>query len=111
MQLASIARGHDAEMELVEPAVEPFETPAAGALARALSASVERVTGRVPEPVGVLGWTDAHNFVDLAGSEAIVFGPGDFATAHLPGEWISLADVVAAAEVVADLLANASELA
>ena len=27
-------------------------------------------------PTGMVAWTDAHNFVDLGGSQAVVFGPG-----------------------------------
>ena len=38
--------------------------------------------GERPAQVGVPAWTDAHNFVDLAGSQAVVWGPGDFGLAH-----------------------------
>lgn len=55
-------------------------------------------------------WTDAHNFVDIAGSEAVLFGPGHRRDAHRPDEHVDLADVVTTGRVVAALLADAVDL-
>ena len=53
-------------------------------------------------------WTDAHSFVDIAGSAALVFGPGDLRVAHRPGEHIDLREVVQAGRILAGLLAPGS---
>ena len=86
----------------VEPieVVEPFET-VDPRLPTALGAAIRRVTGRAAEPMGMVAWTDAHNFVDLAGSHAVIFGPGDLRDAHRPDESISLTDVLTCAEILA----------
>jgi acetylornithine deacetylase/succinyl-diaminopimelate desuccinylase-like protein len=43
--------------------------------------------------------TDAST-IALAGIPAVVFGPGDIAQAHTCDEWIDLAEVESAAEVL-----------
>ena len=53
-------------------------------------------------------WTDAHSFVDIAGSTALVFGPGDLQDAHRPDEHIDLREVVQAGRILAALLAPES---
>jgi acetylornithine deacetylase/succinyl-diaminopimelate desuccinylase-like protein len=103
-----LAREHDADVELVEPSVEPFETDGESPLIEALLVAGERVRGMRTPPIGVPAWTDAHNFVEIAGSQAVVWGPGDYALAHDSEEAIEIDDVVAAAYVVEALLAGAS---
>ena len=99
----------DADVETIE-VVEPFETPADTALAGALARAVHRMIGATPAPAGMVAWTDAHNFVDHGGSQAVVFGPGDLRNAHRPDEFVSLTDVVTCARVLADLIADAPAL-
>ena len=41
-------------------------------------------------PAGMVAWTDAHNFVDLGGSQAVVFGPGHLRNAHREDEWVDI---------------------
>jgi acetylornithine deacetylase/succinyl-diaminopimelate desuccinylase-like protein len=106
-RLRELAAAYDADVELVEESVEPFETDPAGRLAAALSSAGECVRGHRPPMVGVPAWTDAHNFVELAGSHAVVWGPGDFGLAHDAGEAIDVDEVVTAARVVEELLAGA----
>jgi acetylornithine deacetylase/succinyl-diaminopimelate desuccinylase-like protein len=106
-RLRALAATHDADLELVEESVEPFETDPSGRLAAALVSAAERVNAEPPPVIGVPAWTDAHNFVDLAGSQALVWGPGDFELAHDPDEAADVVDVVAAARVVSELLAGA----
>jgi acetylornithine deacetylase/succinyl-diaminopimelate desuccinylase-like protein len=53
-------------------------------------------------------WTDAHSFVDVAGSTALVFGPGDLRAAHRPDEHVDVREIVKAARILAGLLAPAS---
>jgi len=71
---------------------------------------VHRMIGATPAPAGMVAWTDAHNFVDHGGSQAVVFGPGDLRNAHRPDEFVSLTDVVTCARVLADLIADAPAL-
>lgn len=106
-RMRQIAADHDAEVELVEPSVEPFETDPEGPLVRALQDAVEAVRERRAGEIGVPAWTDAHNFVDLVGAQAVVWGPGDFELAHDPDESIDLHEVLTAARVVERLLADA----
>ena len=106
-RMRQIAADHDAQVELVEPSVEPFVTDPGSPLLHALQSAIEAVRGHRTQEIGVPAWTDAHNFVDLAGSQALVWGPGDFELAHSPDESIDLHDVVTAAHVVQRLLADA----
>ena len=80
---------------------EPFETPAGFAAGRRARRARPGGRRRAREPIGVPAWTDAHNFVDFAGAEAVVYGPGDFAVAHPPEEHIDVNEVVQCAEVFA----------
>jgi acetylornithine deacetylase/succinyl-diaminopimelate desuccinylase-like protein len=102
-----LAARHDAEVEIVEVA-EPFDAPADSALARGLAGAAGRVLGRPPKTIGVIAWTDAHNFAQLGGSDVAVFGPGHLRGAHRPDEHVDLREVVTCARILADLLADAS---
>ncbi len=54
--------------------------------------------------VGIAAWTDAHNFV-AAGAQAVVFGPGSLiGSAHQPDEHVEIDEVVAAAQILSDLI-------
>jgi acetylornithine deacetylase/succinyl-diaminopimelate desuccinylase-like protein len=106
-RLRELAAAHDADVDLVEESVEPFETDAQSPLVEALVEANGRVRNEPSERVGVPAWTDAHNFVDLAGSQAVVWGPGDFGLAHDPDEAVDVGEVVTAARVVEELLATA----
>lgn len=87
----------------LDEVLEPFETPPDSKLATGLDAACRSAVGRGPEPVGVPAWTDAHNFVAFGGAEAVVFGPGEFATAHTRDEHIDAGAVVECAAVFARL--------
>ena len=93
-----LAAEHGGYLELVEM-TSPFETPRGSRLVAELIEVTEAAVGAAPEPIGVPAWTDAHNFVDFAGAEAVVYGPGDFSVAHLPEEQIDVGEVVRCAEV------------
>lgn len=103
-RLRALAAEHDADVELVEESVEPFETDATSPVVEALLAASAEVCGAPAPTVGVPAWTDAHNFVDLAGSQAVVWGPGDFGLAHDAEESIPIDQVVRAARTVEALL-------
>ena len=101
--VGEICSRHEASLEIVE-AVDPFETPRDSPLVAAVNASTRRITGAVRPAVGVSAWTDAHNFA-AGGSEALVFGPGRLiGTAHQPDEHVTIADVVVAGRILADLI-------
>ena len=97
------------DVEVVE-VVEPFETPLDAVLAEALAGAVRRTTGITPAVTGMIAWTDAHNFVDHGGSQAVVFGPGHLRNAHRPDEFVSLTDVVTCARSLAALIADTPAL-
>ena len=97
------------DVEVVE-VVEPFETPPDAVLAEALAGAVRRTTGTTPAATGMIAWTDAHNFVDHGGSQAVVFGPGHLRNAHRPNEFVSLTDVVTCARSLAALIADTAAL-
>lgn len=100
--LDALAAEHGGRVELVE-VTEPFETPPDSRLVTGLDAACRSAVGRGSEPVGVPAWTDAHNFVAFGGAEAVVFGPGEFATAHTRDEHIDAGAVVECAAVFARL--------
>lgn len=63
------------------------------------------------ETILMPAWTDAHNFVEIARSDAIVFGPGDLLDAHRPGESIAVADIVHAARAMAQVIERVEVMA
>jgi acetylornithine deacetylase/succinyl-diaminopimelate desuccinylase-like protein len=105
VRMRELAAKHDAKVELVEPSVEPFEADSDTPLFEALQAAMGAVTGGVAPRIGMPAWTDAHNFVDLAGAKALVWGPGDLSMARHHREAIHIAEVVWAARVVEEFLA------
>jgi acetylornithine deacetylase/succinyl-diaminopimelate desuccinylase-like protein len=107
--LVEAAARYDGDVQTIE-VVEPFETPRDAILAEALAAAVRRSTGATPASTGMAAWTDAHNFVDHGGAQAVVFGPGDLRNAHREGEFVSLDGVVTCARVLAELIADTSAL-
>lgn len=101
--IEDFAAGYNATVQLVEGTV-PFELPPDSPLLVAVGDAVTSVRGEAPEAIGVPAWTDAHNFVDFGGSEAMVFGPGSIATAHTPAENIDVAEIVECSRIFTRLL-------
>ena len=99
-ELERLAAEYDATVQLVE-VTRPFVTAEDSPLVAELRRATEALGEPRPEVIGVPAWTDAHNFVDFSGAEAVVFGPGDFATAHTPEEHVEVSQVLACAEVFA----------
>jgi acetylornithine deacetylase len=95
--------GHGGTVQVVEGTV-PFELSGDSPLLRVVSDATAAVRGQGPAPIGVPAWTDAHNFVDFGGSEAMVFGPGSIATAHTPDEHIDVVQVAQCARIFVRLL-------
>jgi len=106
-RVEEFAARHEGDVQMVEGTV-PFELPEHSPLRTAVGTATRAVTGRRPEAIGVPAWTDAHNFVDFGGSEAMVFGPGSIESAHTPAEHVELDQVVACAKIFMRLLAPES---
>lgn len=102
-ELIALAQTHDGEYVEIETA-EPFETPADSPLVLVLQAATEEITGTRPGLGGMQAWTDAHSFNDLAGAQAVVYGPGDLGLAHRPDERIDATEIVDCAQVFALLM-------
>ena len=102
-EVESFADRFGGELQMVE-GTAPFELPADSPLRLAVDDATESLTGRRPEPIGVPSWTDAHNFVDFGGAQAMVFGPGSIETAHTPAEHIEISQVVSCAKIFMELL-------
>src|SRR5262249_22857632 len=80
------------------PGCSPLDPATSVELVRRLGAVIDSVVGRHtvhPVPFG----TDASR-VAVAGVPAVVFGPGDIAQAHTRDEWIELAQLEPAAEIL-----------
>ena len=105
--LERLAAEHSGTVEVVEM-TEPFEAAPDSPMVAALDELTAEVTGQRREQIGVPAWTDAHNMVDFAGAEAVVYGPGDFSVAHLPEEHIDVNEVAECADVFARLARRAA---
>lgn len=101
--LAGLA-GQDAEFEAaVRPVFSrpPYEAPAGHPFSGLLLACAA-ARGLQSRPVGMSFWTDAAVLAD-AGIPAVLFGPGG-AGLHSTEEYVTLAEVVACRDVLADLI-------
>lgn len=74
----------------------PFEVPEDSGLVRSAAAAVSEATGTEAELIGFRGASDAR-FLDEAGADVIVLGPGDISLAHTARESVPLAEVEQAA--------------
>jgi acetylornithine deacetylase/succinyl-diaminopimelate desuccinylase-like protein len=64
---------------------------------------VRQVTGRESRIIGVPFGTDA-SIIGPSGVPSVVFGPGSIDQAHTADEWVPLAEVEAASEVLYQML-------
>jgi succinyl-diaminopimelate desuccinylase len=71
-------------------------------LTRALTAARRRIVGTAGVLKGMPFGSDGSTFVE-AGVPAIVFGPGNINQAHSDDEWVDIAEVAQAAEILAAL--------
>jgi acetylornithine deacetylase len=79
-----------------------LNTPPDHLLVKAMSQARGRVLG---DPGDVIGMPYGSNasWLSAAGVPAVVFGPGSIDNAHTDDEWVEVADVVLAAQVLAEL--------
>lgn len=75
------------------------------AVADRLASAVQSLTGKAARKIGVAFGTDAASFA-AAGVPCVVFGPGSIQQAHTAEEWVPLAEVQQAADVLYQALAN-----
>ncbi|MFQ3651576.1 MAG: M20 family metallopeptidase [Gemmataceae bacterium] len=102
-QLDAYLRQHTPEVEFTTqppylncPSLAPTGSDL---IAEPLGQAIEAVRGKKPRVLAVPYGTDASSLA-LAGIPSVVFGPGDIAQAHTKDEWIELAQVEMAAEIL-----------
>jgi succinyl-diaminopimelate desuccinylase len=77
----------------------PLECPSSHPGLRLLGSVTAALTGAESDPVGVQFWTDGALLAAETGTPTVVCGPGDIAQAHSLDEWVSLAQLEAAASI------------
>jgi succinyl-diaminopimelate desuccinylase len=81
---------------------EPTRTPEDAPVVGALTAAIERVTGRKASLVASPGTYDHKHVARIAGvPQCVAYGPGELALAHQPDEYCSVDDIIAATQVLA----------
>jgi len=93
----------DATIELAT-SQGPSDVSLDAPITRALDAAI-RATGRDVRVEGMPAWTDAALLND-AGIPTVCFGPGDIALAHSAEEYVPVAEIDAAADVLTQLVST-----
>jgi len=102
-EIENACRGAGAsEVELLT-GTPGFSAPPDGPGARAFAEAIRAVTGKPPEPLNVVGASDARYFA-RDGIEILVTGPGDGADSHIPNEFLRLAELEEAASIQLEAL-------
>lgn len=83
----------------------PLECPADDPLLAVLTRLAADRTGQPGEPVGVQFWTDGALLAAGTGTPTVVCGPGSIEQAHSLDEWVAVAQLDAAHDVYAGLVA------
>ncbi|MGC9116534.1 MAG: M20 family metallopeptidase [Conexivisphaera sp.] len=95
-------RGYAVEMRITSASAPSVVSPE-GRLASALSAAVREVTGSSPRLTVCPGGLDTRYF-QLAGIEALTYGPGDTSRAHAADEANSISEMMRVAAAYAALI-------
>ena len=82
----------------------PAETPLSHPFINLLGGCVADVYGKRPAIEGATYGSDLRHFVNEAHMPAVLFGPGGARTAHMPDEFVSVAQVAAVARSLALLI-------
>lgn len=80
----------------------PLNTPPTHQLARAITEARRRAMDAPPSLIGMPYGSDG-SWLSNAGIPTVLFGPGSIDNAHSDDEWVDVADVVSAAETLAEL--------
>lgn len=94
------------KVEWFEGQFESGETPLDHPLIQNLAAMHEQVTGAAPALRGVTYGSDMRLFTNHAKIAATHYGPGDVGMAHAVNEFVPLDEVLTAAKVVANTVAQ-----
>jgi len=86
-------------------AQEPSDVAEDAPIVRALSEAARRVRKQAPAVLGMTAWTDAALLND-GGIPAICFGPGDISLAHAAEEFVPIAEIEQATDVLTSLIAD-----
>lgn len=77
-----------------------FESQTDNDLTQAFLATVESILQDDPGPVGYLPGSDAKHLVNVAQQGMVVFGPGTYEMAHIPDEYIEIAELEQATHIL-----------
>lgn len=94
--------GIQATVEITN-ASQPAYTPEDSPVARALGASIERVTGSSPRYTICVGGLDLRYYT-ARGIHAVAYGPGEVGLAHKPDEYIDLENLRKTIQVYVDFV-------
>lgn len=90
-------RGINIRLRSLFPGIQPFEQPADSPLIRA----VEQLTGH---SAGALGFATEAPFMRELGMDTVVFGPGSIRQAHQPDEYVEIAQLQPAIDMLKALI-------
>jgi acetylornithine deacetylase len=82
---------------------EAYRTDPEHPMVKALHASAESLLGSA-EIIGMTASCDARLFYHRGGMPTVVFGPSDISFAHAAHEQVNVADLVLAAQILADFM-------
>ena len=101
------AASEDAWLRHHPPAVEwwggrfdPAVTDPSDPIVTTVAGAAETVTGQAPSVAGVTYGADLRLLVNVGRIPTVLFGPGDVRVAHMPDEYVPLADLRAATETL-----------
>lgn len=94
-------RDHPATIEITGGRFGSARVPSDHPLPVGLAAIIEEVTGRTPVLLGEPYGADMQMFVNVGGTQCVIFGPGDVRVAHSADEHVPIAEVEACARVLA----------
>ncbi len=99
-------RQHPPRLEWFSGQFAPAEVPADAEICRAIVRAHEAAHGSPPPVEGVTYGADMRLFILFGGMPCVMYGPGDVAVAHQADEHIAIAELLAAAQTFAVLIAG-----